>query len=140
MLEIAKGKVPAESVSFHIADIRQPWDFVNAGCDLVSFSLVLEHIEDLEDILLKAWTSLNAGGFLYIGELHPFKQYAGSKARYTTEAGEQIVPCFTHHLSHFIQPALRLGFTIIDVREYFDNDDAGGLPRILALLLVKMEE
>src|SRR3712207_9553364 len=68
-------------------------------------------------------SSLKVGGLLYIGELHPFKQYAGSKARFTTEAGEQVVPCFTHHLTDFLQPALKLGFHLKEVREYFDRSE-----------------
>ncbi len=44
---------------------------------------------------------------MYIGELHPFKQYAGSKARFNTEAGEQVVNCYNHHITDFTDAAIQ---------------------------------
>ena len=58
--------------------------------DLVTFSLVLEHIEDLEPVLAKAANCMHSGATLYNGELHPYKQYAGSKARFDTAEGRNL--------------------------------------------------
>jgi len=78
-----------------------------------------------------------SGGLVYVGELHPFKQYAGSKARFETADGWQMVPCFNHHVSDFVNAAKKYNFDIIDLQEYFDADDQAGMPRILALLFRK---
>ncbi|HEX2683334.1 MAG TPA: class I SAM-dependent methyltransferase [Ferruginibacter sp.] len=137
MLAKAKEKIGSEKASFLQADILHDWDFVNKKYDLVSFSLVLEHLEELEPVFRKAAEVIVPGGYVYIGELHPFKQYAGSKARFTTEAGEQVVTCFNHHLSDFIHAAKKNNFDVVDVREYFDEDDRTSIPRILTLLLQK---
>ncbi len=110
MLAKAKEKISSEKVNFIQADILQEWDFANKKYGLVSFSLVLEHIEDLDPVFKQASKLLKPGGYVYIGELHPFKQYSGSKARFATEAGEQVVNCFNHHLSDFVEAAKKLWF------------------------------
>lgn len=137
MLAKAKEKINSEKVDFIQADILQEWEFTNKKYDLVSFSLVLEHIEDLGPIFTKVLKVISAGGYVYIGELHPFKQYSGSKARFTTEAGEQVVSCFDHHISYFVQAAKDNGFEIIDINEYFDDDDRNSIPRILSFVFRK---
>jgi hypothetical protein len=81
--------------------------------------------------------ALKPGGHVYIGELHPFKQYTGSKARFDTEQGVQVVECFNHHVSDFIRAGKKHGLTLVDAEEYFDNDDRNEIPRILTLLLKK---
>ena len=135
MLAKAKEKIDSEKASFLQADILHDWDFVNKKYDLVSFSLVLEHIEDLEPVFQKASEAIAPGGYIYIGELHPFKQYAGSKARFTTEEGEQVVTCFNHHITDFVHAAKKYHLNIVNINEYFDDDDRTTIPRIITLLL-----
>jgi ubiquinone/menaquinone biosynthesis C-methylase UbiE len=137
MLELARAKVSASHVTFHQADILQPWNFVGGLYDLVTFSLVLEHIEDLGAIMRKTADVLTPGGRVYIGELHPFKQYGGTKARFETEQGTQVVPCFDHHLSDFVRAAKEAGLHVEDVREFFDADEVAVPPRVLVLILRK---
>jgi ubiquinone/menaquinone biosynthesis C-methylase UbiE len=137
MLAKAKEKIIASNVLFQQADITQPWSF---GCNqyqLVAFSLVLEHIEHLEPIIKEANNALKPGGYIYIGELHPFKQYSGSKARFDTADGRQILECYTHHISDFIQAAQKNGFQTTDLQEHFDNDNRNEVPRILTIILKK---
>ena len=134
MLSKAKEKVQSDKVNFIQADINQPWTFTNRQFDLITFSLVLEHIEDLESVFKKAFERIKRGGYVYVGELHPFKQYSGSKAIFETEGGEQIVPCFTHNLSDFTETARKNGFSILDVNEYFDDNYRTLIPRILTMV------
>jgi malonyl-CoA O-methyltransferase len=47
MLVIAKDKVQSENVQFQKADLTKEWDAQNEFTDLVTFNLVLEHVEDL---------------------------------------------------------------------------------------------
>ena len=138
MLARAKEKISSDRVTFIQADITQEW-FFNAEqpYDLVSFSLVLEHLADLEPIFEKAANALKTGGYVYIGELHPFKQYTGTKARFDTESGRTELQCFTHHISDFMQAAKKHNFSLQNLHEYFDHNDKNGIPRILALILKK---
>jgi ubiquinone/menaquinone biosynthesis C-methylase UbiE len=135
MLAKAKQKINSKHVNFIQADILQDWDFIDTKYNLVSFSLVLEHIENLEPVFNKVSQVIEAGGYVYIGELHPFKQYSGSKARFNTDEGEQVVSCFNHHLSDFTQAAKNNGFEILGINEYFDDNDRNTMPRILSMLL-----
>ena len=137
MLAKAKQKINAENVQFIQTDIKNDWTFVSKQYDLVTFSLVLEHIENLNDIFKKVSNVISSNGFVYVGELHPFKQYTGTKARFDTEAGQQIVTCFNHNISDFILSAKQNSFEIIDIAEYFDENDKTIIPRIIALLLRK---
>ncbi len=138
MLNKAKEKIKIDTVDFIQANITAPWTFTQNKFNLVTFSLVLEHIQHLDHIFYEASACLADGGHVYIGELHPFKQYTGSKARFETATGTQVVDCFTHHISEFIQLAKKHRLTIIDVNEHFDEDDTTGIPRILTLLLKKV--
>ena len=134
MLAKAKEKITSDRVNFHQADINKNWTFITGKYDLVSFSLVLEHIENLENIFTEVSKILVSGGHVYIGELHPFKQYSGSKARLETEEGEHILTCFNHNISDFIQSAKKHGLEIVDINEYFDDKNRTTIPRILTLL------
>lgn len=137
MLNKAKEKIRSEEVIFIKYDITEDWNFADRKYDLITFSLVLEHIENLNQIYLKISEIIKPGGYVYFGELHPFRQYNGTKARFEKDNSTHILKCFNHSLSDFIQPALKYGFEISDLREYYDDNDRAGIPRILAILLRK---
>ena len=138
MLDIAKNKIQSDKVNFIEADITNDWTFAKDTYDLVTFSLMLEHIEDLDAVFQKLAKVSDTGTRVYIGELHPFKQYAGSKARFETETGTQVVTCFNHHVTDFIQAANASGFHLLQLEEQFDEGDRSQLPRILNLLFEKL--
>jgi ubiquinone/menaquinone biosynthesis C-methylase UbiE len=137
MLSKAKEKIQSDNIEFIQFDINNDWNFTERTFDLIAFSLVLEHIENLDHIFKEVYKKLNDEGFVYIGELHPFKQYSGTKARFETKEGLQIVQCYNHHISDFIQSAKKYGLKLIGLDEYFDNEDKTSIPRILILLFQK---
>ncbi len=134
MLARAKEKITSPKVHFIQADITVPWTFAGTHYDLISFSLVLEHIHNLDHVFSEASKSLKPCGHIYIGELHPFKQYSGTKARFDTEAGTQVVECFDHHISDFIIAAKKHGLKPVGLEEYFDDNNRNEIPRILVLM------
>jgi ubiquinone/menaquinone biosynthesis C-methylase UbiE len=138
MLDIAKNKIQSDKVNFIEGDITKDWTFTKDTYDLITFSLMLEHIEDLNAVFQKLAIVSDTGTHIYIGELHPFKQYAGSKARFETESGTQVVTCFNHHVTDFIQAANASGFQLILIDEQFDDEDRSQIPRILNLLFEKL--
>lgn len=135
MLQKAKEKIKSKSVEFIQADIRKEWDFSQGGYDLVTFSLVLEHIQDLDGIFKKAAAALKTGGLMYVGELHPFKQYAGSKARFELNHETVTVNCFTHHIKEYFLATRASGFQMIKFDEHFD--EGGDIPRLLVMAFRK---
>jgi len=136
MMEKAREKITSDHVDFVQADINKEWSFLKSAVDLVTCSLVLEHIEHLTPVFEKASASLNKGGHFYIGELHPFKQYTGSKARFEKDNTTYVLDCYTHHISSFTSAAANQGFSLMDLDEWFD-EAATAVPRILTLLFRK---
>lgn len=138
MLSKAKQKINASNLIFVQADITQDWSFASGHqFDLATFSLVLEHIEDLESIFAQLNKVIQPNGIVYIGELHPYKQYNGSKARFETSEGVQVVTCFNHHITDFVNAAKNNGFELMSINEYFDDNNKSNIPRILTLLFKK---
>ena len=139
MLSKARAKIVSDKVQFIQADITKSWNFITQRYDLVGFSLVLEHIENLSEIFEKVASVTHTGSYLYVGELHPFKQYTGTKARFETAEGLQIVTCFNHNISDFTQAAKQFDFEIVEIDEHFDEDNRTNIPRILTLVFRKVE-
>jgi 2-polyprenyl-3-methyl-5-hydroxy-6-metoxy-1,4-benzoquinol methylase len=133
MIAIARQKVTDKRVSFVMADVTESWGFTSDTFDLVVCSLVLEHIENIQYVIRQIAEHLKANGLLYIGELHPCKQYTGSKPKFETEAGGQTVTAFTHHITDFTNAASACGLKSEEIREYFDDNDRSNPPRILVL-------
>jgi len=137
MLGLAKKKINSENVIFQKADITKNWDWTKNKYDLITCNLILEHIEDLEFIFKQAFSKLNQGGYFFISELHPFKQYKGTKARFNSEENGLIeLKTYTHHISEFFDAAQSAGFQLKKFNEYFDEAN-NELPRILSLLFQK---
>lgn len=137
MLAVAKRKITGEQVQFLQADITLPWAFKGDHFDLMVCSLVLEHIADLAPMFQMMAEHLLPDGILYIGELHPFKQYLGSKARFGSGTDQQEIPAFTHHVSEFTHLARLHGLCVMEVKEYFDDGNRSSIPRILSLTFKK---
>ena len=139
MQAIAKAKLTAPNVRFRIADVREPWSFGDFVPDLITCSLILEHVEDLSFVFGEARRILAPGGRFYICELHPFKQYEGSKARFESEDGLQVTECFQHHVTDYTRAALTNGFTVERIDEWFDNDDRTTTPRLISFVFLKSD-
>ncbi|UII32348.1 class I SAM-dependent methyltransferase [Fulvivirga ulvae] len=138
MMNKARQKVNNTHVSFRQADLTQSWPPLAQPADLIVSSLVLEHIEDLDFIFKEASAALENNGLFYICELHPFKQYSGSKARFETNEGLVVLDCFTHHISDYIKAAVKHGFTLQEIDEWFDEDSAKELPRLVSFVFRKV--
>lgn len=137
MLEQAKAKQPGPNVTFAVADLTQPWPCADQSVELIVCNLVLEHIAELSWIFSEARRTLTAGGQFYIAELHPFKQYIGSKARFEHNQ-ERIEPdAFVHHISEFYTAATNNGFILNDLKEWWHAEDQNAPPRLVSFLFVK---
>jgi ubiquinone/menaquinone biosynthesis C-methylase UbiE len=134
MLTRAKQNIHAGNIHYSLADITEAWSFIDHKVDLITCSLVLEHIENIDFIFEQAANKLVSGGHFYIGELHPFKQYQGSKARFDTGTGIFELGCFVHHISDYMQAAAKHHFSCNVLKEWFDDNDLDNIPRIVAFL------
>jgi predicted TPR repeat methyltransferase len=134
MLAVAREKIRSDKVEFIKGDINQDLVF-NKKIDLVSCNLVLEHIANLEKLFEKVSALLNDGGLFFICELHPIKQYMGSKARFEKDNELIIVDCYTHHLTDYLR-ARDYGFQLEEIREWFD-EGLNEIPRLITFLFRK---
>jgi ubiquinone/menaquinone biosynthesis C-methylase UbiE len=137
MLQKAREKVAADHVTFLVADVSKRWPCADLSADLVTCNLVLEHIEDLSFIFAEAWRTLVADGRLFICELHPFRQYRGSKATYQSDQGATEIQAFVHHVSDFLGAARQNDLALSQLREWWDENGREQPPRLLSLLFEK---
>jgi len=134
MQAVAKAKVQLANVEFRLGDIRHQWTFVDEKVDLITCSLILEHIEDLGPVFEKAAAILNRKGNFYVCELHPFKQYTGSKARFELDGETKVLDCYQHHTTDYTNAACATGFSLSQLDEWFDDEDRGQIPRLVSFL------
>jgi predicted TPR repeat methyltransferase len=137
MLNKAKAKINDDRVEFQKADLNAEWNIENDYADLITCSLVLEHIENLNYVFNQANKKLKNGGIFFISELHPFKQYSGSKAKFETENGTQELKTYVHHISEYLNVASENGFELVEVKEWFDEENQIGIPRLIGIILRK---
>jgi ubiquinone/menaquinone biosynthesis C-methylase UbiE len=138
MLSRAKKKIKSNKVNYLQYDLTKPWKIKSNFADLISCSLVLEHIYNLNFLFREARKKLKTNGIFYICELHPFKQYQGSKARYETENGTVELEVFVHNISEYIESALKNGFELLELNEWFDNSDEIKPPRLISFVFKKL--
>ncbi len=134
MISKAIAKIKNKNVLFQQADITRQWNFAMQKFDLVTCSLVLEHIENIDFIFEQASIVLKTHGYFYLGELHPFKQYSGSKARF--EKGNEVfeLECHVHNISDYFNAATTNNFECVNISEWFDENDNPAIPRLLSML------
>ena len=137
MLNKAKAKVIDPRVNFQKADVTKKWNVSDSFADLITSSLILEHIENLDFIFDQAFIKLKPNGFLFISELHPFKQYLGTKARYEGEEGVQELKTFTHHISEFLNTGKNNNFKLLEMKEWFDDETEIEVPRLISFVFQK---
>ncbi|HMX18929.1 MAG TPA: class I SAM-dependent methyltransferase [Anaerolineales bacterium] len=137
MIEKARTKVSASHVRFEMADLTKHWPCQNEAYDLISCNLVLEHIAELPHIFSEAARVLHRGGKFLINELHPFKQYQGTKARFERGTETVELEVFVHHISEFITTALKQDFKLLHFNEYWHPQDDNKPPRIAAFIFEK---
>jgi len=137
MIAKAKEKVKAENVRFEMADLTKRWHCDDGAYDLVVCNLVLEHIQDLSHIFTEATRTLRPNGRFLINELHPFKQYKGTKARFERDTEIVEVDVFIHHISDFTNAASASGLKMVKLHEYWHAEDQNKPPRLISFLFVK---
>jgi ubiquinone/menaquinone biosynthesis C-methylase UbiE len=136
MIERAKEKAKAENIRFSVTDLTQRWPCEDNAYDLITCNLVLEHIQDLSHIFSEAARVMQPNGRFLINELHAFKQYQGTKARFESQSATIEVEAFVHHISDFTNAAEANGFRLARLNEYWHADDRGKPPRLISLIFV----
>lgn len=132
MLAIARQKVSDEKVHFKQTDITTIWNLEKSN--LITCSLVLEHIKNIDFIFQQAATTLVENGQFFICELHPYKQIMGSRAKFEDGGKMKQLEYFIHPISEFFQSGKLNGFICEDLQEWVDTEDKTGIPRLVSFL------
>lgn len=135
MLSRSRKNIADKRVTFQKTDITKSWEVPDQFADLITASLVLEHIDDLTIIFSQARLKLRSGGHFFISELHPFRQYLGSRAGFFNTENDRINPrACTHHVSQFLNSARQNDFHLITLQEWFDTNGKDTPPRLISFL------
>ena len=137
MIEKARQKLRAGNVSFVVTDLTQRWPCKERAVDLIACNLVLEHIRDLSLIFAEADRVLVQGGRFFICELHPFRQYQGTKANFQRDQQTTEIEAFVHHFSDFTAAAADAGLSLTSVKEWWHEEDHGKPPRLVSFMFAK---
>lgn len=137
MLRQAKSKIRSEHVFFAVADLTKPWPCRETSFELIVCNLVLEHVEDLDAVFGEVSHSLKPGGRFFLNELHPFRQYQGTKANFRTDQEAIEIHAFTHHLSDFTEAARANGLSLLSMKEWWHEEDQNKLPRLVSFMFAK---
>lgn len=137
MIAKAKEKSAFDNVLFTVADITQTWPCEDQSADLVTCNLVLEHISDLSFVFAEAARVLITGGQLFISELHPFRQYVGTKARFERGQETMTIEAFVHHVTDFTDAGVRHNLSLQSMKEWWHTEDVDKPPRLISFLFTK---
>ena len=140
MLNKARQKIASPNINFEQADITKSWPFANESFDVITCNLILEHVENLDFIFSEAQRILKTNGYFFISELHPVKQYMGSKARFELNNKSVSPDCYTHHISDYFSAAIKFDFVCNELREWFDDNNTNSIPRLINFLFQKQSE
>lgn len=96
-----------------------------AAYDLVTVSLVDEHLPELQPLYREAWRLAKPGGFLVLVGYHPhFIMTAGMPTHFTNRSGEPVaIDTHVHLLSDHVTTALDAGWVLVEMRERVVDDE-----------------
>jgi malonyl-CoA O-methyltransferase len=137
MLAQASRKLAVDNVTFAVADITQTWPCPDQSIDLISCNLVLEHVSDLSTVFAQAGRVLRQHGRLFVSELHPFRQYLGTQARFQRDLETKLIPAFVHHVSDFIDAAAANNLALSQIKEWSHDEDRDKPPRLVSFMFQK---
>lgn len=137
MLDQARRKLALDNVTFAVADITESWPCPNLSIDLISCNLVLEHVSDLSFIFAEGSRVLRGNGRFFVSELHPFRQYLGTQARFQRGQETNQIPAFVHHISDFIDAAAANHLKLSQLRECWHQEDENKPPRLVSFIFQK---
>jgi malonyl-CoA O-methyltransferase len=138
MISKAKEKIKSENVFFAVADMTKRWQTQDELFNLITCNLVLEHIENINFIFSEAYRSLVDKGKFYISELHPFRQYEGTKANFERDGIKTEIQAFVHHISDFLDAANKNRFKLLQLKELWHEKDQNKSPRLVTFMFEKV--
>jgi malonyl-CoA O-methyltransferase len=137
MVAKAKARAAFENVVFKLADLTRAWPCDSEIFEMITCNLVLEHIEDLGFVFAEARRVLRNRGRFFVSELHPYRQYQGSKATYRVHDASETIQAFVHHVTDFTDAAHAHGLALESIKEWWHEEDKAKPPRLISFMFRK---
>ncbi len=120
MLDRARAKPGAGSVTFVQHDLAQPFPLAGAAFDRVFCCLVLDHIAALDDLFRELRRLCRPTGCVIISVMHPAMSLRGVQARFIDPAtGRRISPAgHAHRMSDYLMAAVRAELKLEHLSEH----------------------
>lgn len=134
MIERARRRLSSGNVIFVLGDITRHWPVDDSSINLISCNLVLEHIQQLSCIFAEAARVLAPDGQFFISELHPFRQYLGTKASFRRNQDTHTIDAFVHDVTDFMGAAQHNNLRLEAIKEWRHEEDTGKPPRLISFL------
>lgn len=132
MLERARAKPGAETVTFIRHDLTQRFPLESGSFDRVICCLVLDHIADLKSFFGELGRIGKTGGFIVISVMHPAMMLRGVQARFIEPvSGRRIYPqSQPNQISDYVMAAVEAGLRFEHLSEHaVDAQLAAASPR-----------
>ena len=125
MLQRARAKPGAETVTFLPHDLAEPFPLASAAFDRVCCCLVLDHIADLDGFFRELRRLCRPAGCVIISVMHPAMSLRGVQARFTEpQSGRRISPAgHAHRMSDYLMAAVRAGLKLDHMSEHEADAD-----------------
>ena len=86
--------------------------------DLVTVSLVDEHLPDIRPLYREGARITHSDGYFVLVGYHPFFLMSGIPTHFDRASGEPVsIRCYVHLLSDHVQAALAAGWTLLEMHE-----------------------
>ena len=120
MLQRARAKPGAETVTFLPHDLAEPIPLASAAFDRVCCCLVLDHIADLDGFFRELRRLCRPAGCVIISVMHPAMSLRGVQARFIEpQSGRRISPAgHAHRMSDYLMAAVRAGLKLDHMSEH----------------------
>lgn len=148
MLEKARKKDLQRKIDWLVADLNQPFPLPDSKFDLITSTLVIEHIEDLDNYFAQIHRVAQPGADIFVTGLHPAMHLFGISARFKhPQTKNDIMPqSQCHEISTIFNHALAARLKVNRIEEHFVDQQLIDLAPKAAryegmplLLIMKME-
>lgn len=114
MLDQARAKAP--EVRFEVGDVLA-LPLAEGAVDLVTCSLALTHVPDLEAAIAEMARVVRPGGTVVLSDIHPMASHIGGTAAFPHDGGLAHVRNIAHPVSHYLRAARQAGLDVVDCVE-----------------------
>lgn len=123
MLKAASMETVSSSAHY-LAGSASDLPFKKDTFDVIICSLLMGHIQKIDEVMSRIYEVLRPGGFLLVSDFHPYETLRGSARSFKDEKSNRsyAIEQHVHLFEDYIRSFNRLGFLLEDLREPLYED------------------